>query len=232
VNVRDDVSDYLLGELRERERSAFEAAMAGDPALRAEVERLRPVVARLEALEPGAWELPAPPPLPPLGKAAARRPRRRRFSLAPLVLRPALAGLAAVLLLAAGLGAGLLIGGDGGGQPAGGARVVALSPVEPLGEGAAGEARLAAAGGRAAVRLTGLEPSGRGEFYELWLLGEEGELVSLASFRVPASGAVTVSVPLPADPADFAALDVSVEPADGDPGHSSRSVLRAPLRAS
>jgi anti-sigma-K factor RskA len=81
------------------------------------------------------------------------------------------------------------------------------------------------------VRVTGLPPSRGGRFYELWLLGAEGELVSLGSFRVPASGEADISVPLPADPGRFAALDVSVEPADGDPGHSKRSVLRAPLRS-
>jgi hypothetical protein len=53
--------------------------------------------------------------------------------------------------------------------------------------------------------------------------------VSLGSFSVPASGQVQVTVPLPADPSRFAALDVSVEPPDGNPAHSKRSVLRAPL---
>jgi len=46
---------------------------------------------------------------------------------------------------------------------------------------------------------------------------------------VNASGEADVTVPVPGDPGRFAALDVSVEPADGDPRHSARSVLRAPL---
>ena len=39
-------------------------------------------------------------------------------------------------------------------------------------------------------------------------------------------------MPLPADPSRFAAIDVSVEPGDGNPAHSKRSVLRAPLAPS
>ena len=84
------------------ERARFEAAAATDPALAAEVERLRPVVARLEALEPAAWE--PPPALSPLpGAAVTRRTPwwRRRVALRPL---PA-AALAA-LLLALGVAAG------------------------------------------------------------------------------------------------------------------------------
>jgi hypothetical protein len=46
---------------------------------------------------------------------------------------------------------------------------------------------------------------------------------------VPASGEVEVSVPIPGDPGAFSALDISVEPPDGNPAHSSESVLRAPL---
>jgi hypothetical protein len=33
---------------------------------------------------------------------------------------------------------------------------------------------------------------------------------------------------VPGDAEGFAAIDVSVEPADGDPDHSKQSVLRAP----
>ena len=110
--------------------------------------------------------------------------------------------------------------------------MIALAPVEPLGGRASGTATFASSGERATVHLTGLPPSGVGEFYELWLLNSADDLVALGSFAVPASGEVDVTVPVPGDAGDFAALDVSVEPADGDPAHSSRSVLRAPLAAS
>jgi hypothetical protein len=138
--------------------------------------------------------------------------------------------------VAAGVGGGLLLaGGDDdttdGPVRAGadGAAPVRLVPVAPRGRGATGTVRLASGpGGQAEVRLTGLRPSARGDFYELWLLGEGGELISLGSFRVPGSGAAELRVPVPVDPARFRYVDVSREPADGDPAHSARSVLRGP----
>ena len=54
---------YLLGELSSAQNEAFERAMAADAALREEVERLRPVVTRLEQLPAEAWEDAEPPPL-------------------------------------------------------------------------------------------------------------------------------------------------------------------------
>jgi len=225
MNVRDQLSDYLLGELPADERARFEAALADDPALAAEAARLAPVVARLAALEPAAWEETPPPPLRDL---PTRTAARERWWRRPLVPRPAAAAVLGTVLLALGVAAGIVLR-DGEAGDGGGGRVLALAPVAPLGGDATGTARFAAAGERATVHLTGLPPSAEGEFYELWLLNAPDDLVSLGSFSVPASGEVDVSVPLPGDPDDFAALDVSVEPADGDPAHSSRSVLRAPL---
>lgn len=71
-------------------------------------------------------------------------------------------------------------------------------------------------------------PSQRDAFYEVWLLDpEEGRLVSLGPVRPDGTYA------LPAGTAvdDFPAVDVSVEPRDGDPTHSGASVLRGPVRA-
>ena len=246
MSARDRLSDYLLGELPDDERARFERELAGDPELAAEAERLRPVVARLESLDPAAWDPPAAPPLPPLAPPAtvpapgtppatdtpaAGPPRARSRRRRALVLRPFPAAALAAVLLALGVGTGLLLGG-GDDDGAGGGRQLALQPVEPLGGSASGTATLASDGSRATVRVTGLPPSARGEFYELWLLNSPDDLVSLGSFRVPASGEADVTIPLPGDPADFAALDLSIEPPDGDPGHSSRSVLRAPLSES
>jgi Anti-sigma-K factor rskA len=179
---------------------------------------------RLEELPREAWDRPAPPPAPwPVEEQRAARGRR-------LVLRPVavLAGSAA--LVAAGLAAGLaLSGGDEVGDPGGARQQVELSPVTGGDRGAGGSAELGSgAGADARVRLTGLEPSAGGEFYELWLLGADGELVSLGSFLVTESGEAELDVPVPVDPAGYRYLDVSREPADGDPSHSTDSVLRGP----
>jgi anti-sigma-K factor RskA len=180
---------------------------------------------RLQELPREAWDRPVPPP-PPWPAEEVSPARRRRF-----VLRPLAAVAASVALLAVGLGAGLLLSGDeqaaGPGEPA---TRVELRPVDGRGEGATGVVRLEPrAGGRANVTLSGLRPSEGSDFYELWLLGDDGELVSLGSVRVPGSGQATLeNLQLPVDPGRFSFLDVSREPGDGDPGHSSISVLRGP----
>ena len=224
--MTESLLDYLLDELAPEERAAFEA----DPARVAEAERLQPIVTRLESLEREEWDPPEAPPLVlPRAPEAARDPRpgpRRRRVLS---LRPLVAAAFALLLLAIGAGAGRLLD-PGGGSDRG--RVLALDPVEPAGASAHGTATILARDGRVRFSVRGLKPSGNGGFYELWLMNSADDLVSLGSFRVPASGKAEVTVPLPADPDGFAALDISAEPADGNPAHSASSVLRAPLKPS
>ena len=177
----------------------------------------------LEQLPREAWERPAPPPPP---WAEAQHGRRRRGVL----LRPLPAIALSVALLAVGVGVGLLLGGDQDSAEPGETPVTAqLEPVGKRGAGASGSVRLEPrAGGRATVELTGLRPSSGQDFYELWLLGDDGRLVSLGALRVPESGSATAEVELPVDPARFSFIDVSREPADGNPAHSSISVLRGP----
>jgi anti-sigma-K factor RskA len=212
--------DYLLGELDPLQAAAFERAMASDAALRDEVERLRPVVTRLERLPAEAWEDVEPPPLalPEVETAGAARAQRRPRRL---VLRPLVAAAAAVVLLAAGAGLGFLL--DRG--PAVSAQL-ALRPVGQLDPAASGKVSLVSDGVN--VRVSGLKPTGGGEFYELWLLGADKRLVGLGSFRVNADGSATLKLPLPVDPKTFTYFDLSLEPTDGNPGHSGVSVLRGP----
>ena len=212
-----DSSAYLLGELDSAEAAAFERAMETDAKLRAEVERLRPVVTRLERLPAETWEGPEPPP-PALPAAhSARRPRR-------LILRPLVAAACAIVLLAAGIGLGVWL--DRNPSPS---EQLALQPVGDVDPAASGKVSLDSDGVN--VRVSGLKPTGDGEFYELWLLGADKRLVGLGSFRVNADGAATLTLPLPVDPKTFTYFDLSLEPADGDPGHSGVSVLRGPSAA-
>jgi anti-sigma-K factor RskA len=210
---------YLLGELDEGQVAEFERAMAADPVLREEVERLRPVVSRLERVPAEAWDPPEPPPLvlpDDAGEATRRgRPRRR------LALRPAVAALAAAALLAGGIGLGVLLDRDP--VPSG---ELALRPVGDRDPGASGD--IAVSGDGLTVRVSGLQPTGDGEFYELWLLGADQRLVGLGSFQVDQEGAATLELPLPVNPDGFEFFDLSLEPGDGDPGHSGVSVLRGP----
>lgn len=210
---------YLLDELTPEEAAAFERAMAADAALREEVDRLRPVITRLEAVPNEAWDPPAPPPLrmPEAAKAPAKRPRR-------LVLRPLVAAACAVVLLAAGAGLGAWL--DREPSPS---EQLALRPVGDLDPAAAG--RVSLSGDRMTLRVSGLRPSEGDQFYELWLLGADKRLIGLGSFRVGDDGEATFRLPLPVDPGAFDYFDLSLEPGDGDPGHSGVSVLRGPTAA-
>jgi anti-sigma-K factor RskA len=183
------------------------------------------LVRALEELPREAWETPEAPPLVLPEHARPRRAGRRGRIAAPfsLAIRPAFAAAAAAALVACGVGAGVLISGGGGeGQDAGRAAPLARTGVGGPGAGGA----VTVEGRTAVVDVARLAPSRRGDFYEVWLLTPPGKLVSLGSFKVPASGAARVRVPLPADPRAYDFFDISIEPDDGDPGHSSKSVLR------
>jgi anti-sigma-K factor RskA len=134
----------------------------------------------------------------------------------------------ACALLALGMAVGSVLDGSEPGPPAqSSGRQIVLEPLAGQSSVAAGRVELGS--NEATVRVTGLEPVARGDFYELWLLAGSSELVSLGSFRVSASGEAEVRVPIAVDPGSFEFLDISREPGDGDPRHSKRSVLRAPL---
>lgn len=235
MTKRLDVTAYLLGEADAAERERVERLIREDPGFRAEVERLRPVVARLDAMPAQAWEPVEPPPLDvdiPVEPEAARRRRGSR-----LVLRPAVALACSAALVAGGVGIGIIsAGGDGGGGASPPAVQIALAPVTSADAGASGTVKLASAdpvgtADGATVTVSGLEPLPDGGYYELWMLNSPDDLVSMGSFRVGADGSATVKLPVAADPASFKFFDVSAEPGDGKPGHSGVSVLRAPTTA-
>ena len=211
----NDVVAYVLGELDAEAAGAFERAMALDPGLRDEVERMRPIALGLERLPGEAWD---PPAAPPLSLPREHRPRRTSWRLA--------AAACAVGLVLIGVVIGTLL--DDGDEPAGSERRIALEPVDAT-VGAKGSVEVPRdEGAPLTVSVSGLEPAGSGDFYELWLLGADGELIALGSFAVGADGTASESLPLPVDPAGFQYFDLSLEPADGDPGHSGQSVLRGP----
>jgi anti-sigma-K factor RskA len=230
-----ELSAYLLGELAGEERAAFERALAQDAALRAEVERLRPVVARLDALPGEAWEdAPQPPPLRLPSETAAPAvapPRRwRRWLHGPLMVRPAFAALGAAALLALGIVVGTLVDGGGGTPNAptvAAERTVALQPLQ-RGAAAHGRALVADAGGqqRVTLRLRGLPPSRAHQFYEVWLMDANGPLIAIGSFRVGADGRATLQLPLPVQATRYQFFDISVQPEGNDASHSGDSVLR------
>ncbi len=216
-----DALDVALGEVAADQRAAAEERLRRDPAFAAEVERLRAVAGPLDALPAETWSPPEPPPLrapaaPPEPRAAT--PRRHG-----LTVRPLLAVAAAVALLAAGAAGTLAVqalDGEADGVE------VALSGL-PGAEGAGATAELHRDAGVVRLDVRGLQATDRDSFYELWLLNSPEDLVAVGTFRVGEDGRAEVEFPLAVDPRRFQVLDVSVEPVDGDPGHSSRSVLRS-----
>lgn len=147
--------------------------------------------------------------------AAARAPRRR----APWLL----AAAAAVLGVLLGIGGTLLATQDDGTAP-----LVAQARLEPLptkvGEGSA---RVVGSGTdrELDVDVTGLGPV-KG-FYEVWLLDADGKkLVSLGLLRGSHGRFV---LPPGVDLNAYPVVDISIEPADGNPAHSGDSVVRGRL---
>jgi hypothetical protein len=212
-----DPLDVALGEAPPDEA----ARRLQDPEFRAEVERLAPVVARLERHPRDAWDAPAPPPLQ-VGAPAPVKTRRRRP--VAFVLRPAVGFAMSLLLVLVGVGLGVWLD----------RRAADPSPVTLAAlPGHQGRAELVRRGGEVELVASGLKPDADG-FHELWLLPAEGEgaPVPVGRFRVGPDGTATGTYELPGDPQRFALFDVSEEPADGDPQHSGKSVLQAPTDAS
>jgi hypothetical protein len=85
------------------------------------------------------------------------------------------------------------------------------------------------AGTEAELRAAGLPPSGTHDYYEAWLADDRGRMVSMGTFRVGADGRADVHMEVAVDVSRYALVDVSLEPDDGNPAHSDRSVLRARL---
>lgn len=221
-----DPSQYLLGELDAGQMAEAEALMSTDPGFRAEVDQLRPVVGALEQIPGEVWDPPKPPRLRH-PDAAAKSPLFARLAdwfRGPVgVSAPVLAGAAALVLLAGvALGAGLFGGSSGEEGPAGPA--LALDAVGA--SSGSGEARVEDGGQRLRVSVEGLAASGEDDFYEVWLLTKPDKLVSLGTFRLEDAGEGEVSVPLPVNVSTYEHIDISLEPLDGDPSHSSDSVLR------
>lgn len=74
----------------------------------------------------------------------------------------------------------------------------------------------------------GLPDTPAGHHYEVWLSGEEG-WVSAGSFRVSEADSLLWSCPVGVSPSSYPRVWVTLEPNDGDPRRTGRSVLWATL---
>jgi anti-sigma-K factor RskA len=157
---------------------------------------------------------------------------------APRSARPASAGVVrphwSRLLLAAA--AALVVGvGIGAGAVALGTRddegvAVAAAALDPLDDSdATGEARVVERPDGSRVLTLDLSATDPDDgFYEVWLIDRAVQnMYSLGV--VQGGGEVTLEVPPGVDLTEFPVVDVSVEPLDGNPGHSGVSIARGRL---
>jgi anti-sigma factor RsiW len=163
---QEDVGAYLLGALEPAEQASFEGHLAGCPECRAEVEQLR---VGADAL-PRSVEPFAPPPslkrslMDAVREDArpAREPLLARL-FAGIGPRFALAGAAAVLLIAIVVGTQLSTGGDGN-------RVVTAAIDRSRIPDATATITLPKdQNGPAQLRVTGMPAPKAGQVYEIWL---------------------------------------------------------------
>jgi hypothetical protein len=237
--ILDDLPSLLTGELSPaREREVAEHLDTCDGC-----RRELAVVARASAwlqdavrldvapeLAPGNESVPMPE-LPPLqlprhSWSPVRAGRRSSSGRVPHASRW-LATAAGFVLLVGGVLGGVVLGraSDSGNS---GVRSVAMAPV-PGGltvPGAAGRAQLAANGGMK-LDVKGLPVPSAQDFYEVWLFDPpSGRMLSVGV--LPSTGKGSYSLPSSLENS-YTAVEISLEPNDGNPEHSKVSVLRGPL---
>ncbi len=235
--ILDDLPSLLTGELSPaREREVADHLDACDPC-----RRELAVVARASAWLQDAARLEVAPELRAVGDAGDRDAepvalpplKLPRHSWTPIRSRSA-GGPNRVRWLAAAAGVVLLVGGVLGGVVLGRASdsppesTVVLAPVPggmPV-DGVRGQARLSANGGMHLDVPHLPRPQGR-DYYEVWLFDPPSGRM-LAVGVLPPDGHGSYSLPASAD-RGYSAVEISLEPDDGNPEHSKTSVLRGPL---
>lgn len=175
-------------------------------------ERLVPPAPRVWQALQDELGLQRPPVLAP------RRPRRRRLVLT---------AVAAMLVGAtAAVAASAVITSAGERAPEVLARTrLQAQPGWPTASGSAELERLA--DGRLVVHVDVTTPAVTGGYRELWLLGADSGTVSLG---VVGQDDATYAVPADVDLSRFDVVDISREPPNGDPSHSTDSIARGRLR--
>ena len=212
-----ELSDYLLDELDAEARRRMERRLAEDPELRARAEGLSPLVSSLQTLPPAAWEA-IDTDRGEAATATARPPRRSRR----LTPRVAIAlATAAIVLFAAGIGAGVLL--ERGSGPSG--AKVALKPLPGSRSAASGTARVNGSE-RLDLVVSDLPPNAAGSYYEAWLMSSTTKLVPIASFTVDSHGHAHLQSRLPAPASSYRYIDISRQLPRNGTAHSGDSVLR------
>ena len=225
--LRDDLAAYVLDALDRDEAAALERHLEDCEACRDRLQWLRPAVDQL----PAAVEQRTPPEsvreslmatvraeAATAAAPAGARTRARSSWLAGLrtaFLRPATA-IAAVAVLAAGVGIGYLAGGGDESE---------FIPATPSGSATA-SATLERHGDSGTLHVDELPALTRNEVYEVWVQ-RDGAVEPASTFVLRADGSADAAVPGPLD--DAQAVMVTAEPRPGSDQPTSDPVLQASL---
>lgn len=221
-----EIDDLALLALGEEVAPGVGDHVAGCSVCTAQLQELREVVTTGKAsggpsslVEPPArvWEAVAAQIGQPAAEVVPMRPRRRW------------AGLAAAAVAGVILGAGAMSVAD---RPDEG-RIVASAALAPMPDGpdrgATAEAQVHQGAQGYAVTVSARDLPGAQGFYEVWLLDPENSGLIALGTLAPGQTSATFPVPDGVDLQTFTAVDISDEPLDGDPGHSTVTVLRGTL---
>jgi anti-sigma-K factor RskA len=224
-DLRDDLAAYSLGALGDAESTRLEAHLAECESCREWLRWLTPAIDALPAAVPQH----SPPPglrerlmaevEADAAPAAPPEPSRRRFGGFRLAMRPA-AALAAVALIAGGVGVGYLARGD---EEQASTFVEAEVPAQFTGQVAATLERRGDAG---TLHVDQLPPPGEDEVYEVWIQ-RDGTMEPGALFVPHSDGTAEAAIPHSLDGAE--AVLVTREPHRGSSEPTSAPVLTVSL---
>jgi len=228
---RDDLAAYALGALTPDEAADFERHLAGCDACRDELGWLTPAIdlipASVEQLTPPETlkdNLMATVRAEAAAPATAPRPERARrpwwHGLRSLMLRPAV-GMAALILLIAGIGAGWLLRGSDTVEPG-----TKLVRAEPVGNATPVSATVERTGDAGTLHVQALPPIRNDEVYEIWVQ-RAGVLEPSNTFVLSGEGTAEAAIPGPLTGGQ--AIYVTREPRGGSQQPTTKPVLQAPL---
>lgn len=229
--LSDDLATYVLGALDQPEAADLETHLGTCSDCRQRVLWLRPAVDMLPAsvaqLSPPeslrenllatvrAEAAPPPTPTPTPDRSS------RWHGLRTIGLRPAV-GIAAVILLIAGVATGYLLRGS---EQEPGGRFVSAEPLGP--RAAEVSATLERhAGGSATLHVSEMPALDRDEVYEVWVQ-RGGVMEPRSTFVLGLDGTAEAAVPGPLDGAN--AVFVTAERRPGSRRPTTRPLLQAPL---
>jgi anti-sigma-K factor RskA len=230
-DLRDELAAYALGALPSEEAAQLERHLAGCESCRDRLRWLQPAVdmlgASVEQLTPSGElrqrlmdtvRAEAAPSAQPEAAAARAEPRRRAWAgWGGVLLRPATA-FVAVVLIVAGVAAGYALRGDDGDATT----TVAARATSPEFEVSADVVRQGDSG---ALHVREMPAISRDEVYEVWV--QRGDAVEPAStFVLNRDGSAVAAVP---GLEDADAVLVTREPYGGSEQPTTRPVLEATL---